>query len=158
MSLIITLDYNEPLPKVLERLRGEHKELEPKLLRIEELGESGDLRVAVTELTIIKPLILRHAVEEEARLMRPIMWEFKDESEESIIILRHHREIVDFLERRLPNLTTLPEKVARREVGIFVKEFREHHRAEEKTVFPLALKADRLHEKRAKLTKPDQIG
>jgi hemerythrin superfamily protein len=93
---------------------------------------------------------LRHEVEEEARLMRPIMWEFKEKAEESIIILRHHREAVDFLERRLPNLATLPEKVARREVGIFVKELEEHHRDEEKTVFPLALKADALYEKRSR--------
>lgn len=148
--MTITLDYDEPLPKVLERLKNEHRELAAKLLRIERLAESGDLKVVITELKVIKPLVLRHAVEEEARLMRPIMWEFKDKSEESIIILRYHREIVDFLEHRLPNLATLPEKVARREVGIFVKELRKHHREEEETLFPLALKANSIYEKRSK--------
>jgi len=143
----MSLDYNEPLPKVLERLKDEHRELVPKLRRIEQLAESGDLKVVVTELKVIKPLVLRHAVEEEARLMRPIMWEFKEKSEESIIILRYHRELEDFFEHRLPRLTSLPENVARREVGIFVKELRKHHHEEEKTLFPLALKADSLYEK-----------
>lgn len=145
----MTLDYNEPLPKVVKRLKDEHRELAAKLLRIEELAKSGDLKVVITELTVIKPLVLRHAVEEEARLMRPIMWEFENKSEESIIILRYHRKIVDFLDHRLPSLATLPEKVARREVGIFVTELRKHHREEEGILFPLALKADSLYEKRS---------
>lgn len=143
----MTLDYNEPLPKVVERLKNEHRELIPKLRRIEELAESGDMKVVITEVKVIKPLILRHAVEEEARLMRPIMWEYKDKSEESIIVLRYHRALVDFLDHKLPNLDKLPEQVARREVGIFVKELRKHHQEEEKTVFPLALKANALYEK-----------
>ncbi len=87
----MTLDYNEPLPKVLERLKSEHRELVPKLRRIEELAESGEMKVVITELKVIKPLILRHAVEEEARLMRPIMWDYKDKYEDSIIVLRYHR-------------------------------------------------------------------
>jgi iron-sulfur cluster repair protein YtfE (RIC family) len=147
--MTMSLDYNEPLPKVLERLKNEHRELAAKLLRIEKLVESGDLKVVTTELKVIKPLILRHAVEEEARLMRPIMWEAKDKAEDSIIVLREHRGIVDFLEHKLPSLTTLPERVARREVGIFVKELRKHHQEEEKTLFPLALKANSIHERRS---------
>ncbi|HXX72090.1 MAG TPA: hypothetical protein VEI80_00210 [Candidatus Acidoferrales bacterium] len=143
----MTLDYNEPLPKVLERLKTEHRELVPKLRRIERLAESGEMKVVITELKVIKPLILRHAVEEEARLMRPIMWEYKNKAEDSIIVLRYHRELVDFLDHKLPNLGTLPERVARREVGIFVKELRKHHLEEEKTLFPLALKANAKYEK-----------
>ena len=143
----MSLDYNEPLPKVLERLKSEHRELVPKLERIEQLAKSGDIKVVATELKIIKPLVLRHAVEEEARLMRPIMWEAKDKAEDSIIILRYHRGLVDFLEHKLSNLTSLPENVARREVRIFVKELRKHHQDEEKTLFPLALKANSLYEK-----------
>lgn len=145
----MTLDYNEPLPKVVERLKGEHRELVPKLRRIEQLAESGDMKVVITELKVIKPLLLRHAVEEEARLMRPIMWEYKNKAEDSIIVLRYHRELVDFFDHKLPNLATLPEQVARREVGIFVKELRKHHLEEERTVFPLALKADSKYEKRS---------
>jgi len=146
----MTLDYNEPLPKVIERLKSEHKELAQKLSRIERLAESGDMKVVVTELKVVKPLVLRHAVEEEARLMRPIMWESKDKSEESIIVLRYHRELVDFLDHKLPSLEALPERVARREVGIFVKALRKHHREEEKTLFPLALKSNSRYEKRSR--------
>jgi hypothetical protein len=148
--MTMTLDYNEPLPKVVERLKGEHKELAQKLGRIERLAERGDMKVVVTELKVVKPLLLRHAVEEEARLMRPIMWESKDMSEESIIVLRFHRELVDFLDHKLPNLEALPERAARREVGIFAKELRKHHQEEEKTVFPLALKSNSLYEKRSR--------
>jgi len=145
--MTMTLDYNEPLPKVVDRLKSEHRELVPKLRRIEQLAESGDMKVVITELKVIKPLILRHAVEEEARLMRPIMWEYKNKAENSIIVLRYHRELVDFFEHKLPNLASLPEQVARREVGIFVKELRKHHQEEEKTLFPLALKANSKYEK-----------
>jgi hemerythrin superfamily protein len=148
--MTMTLDYNEPLPKVLERLKNEHRELVPKLRRIEQLAKGGDMKVVITELRVIKPLILRHAVEEEARLMRPIMWEYKDKAEDSIIVLRYHRELVDFLEHKLPNLATLPEQVARREVGIFVKELRKHHLEEEKILFPLALKANSKYEKHSR--------
>ena len=147
--MTMTLDYSETLPKVIERLKNEHRELAPKLRRIEDLATSGNIKVVVTELNVIKPLILRHAVEEEARLMRPIMWEYKDKAEESIVVLRHHREVVDFLDHRLPKLTTLPEQVARREVRIFAKELRRHHREEEETVFPLALRASSRYEKRS---------
>ncbi|HUK80790.1 MAG TPA: hemerythrin domain-containing protein [Nitrososphaerales archaeon] len=145
--MTMSLDYNEPLPKVVERLKDEHRELVPKLRRIEKLAKSGDLKVIATELNAVKPLLLRHAVEEEARLMRAIMWEFEEKADESIIILRYHRELVEFFEHRLPKLTTLPDRVARREVGIFVKGLRKHHLEEEKTLFPLALKADSLYEK-----------
>lgn len=148
----MSLDYNEPLPKVLERLKGEHRELAVKLFRIEQLAKSGDVKVIITELKVIKPLVLRHAVEEEARLMRPIMWEMKDRSEESIIILRYHKNLVEFLDHKLVNLDKLPEPVARREVAIFVKELRKHHKEEENTLFPLALKADSLYEKRSPST------
>jgi hypothetical protein len=142
-----TLDYDEPLPEVVAKLKDEHKKLEPRLNQIEQLSKSGDLGAAISQLKAIKPTVLRHAVEEEARLMRIIMWEFKDDSGDSIIILRYHRKIVEFFEHTLPSLATLPEKVGHREVGIFVKELRQHHQREEETVFPLAIKANRLYEK-----------
>ena len=145
-----TLDYDEPLPKVIARLKHEHKKLEPKLKRIELLSKSGDLEEAMNQLNSVKLTLLRHAVEEEARLMRVIMWEFKDNSTDSIIILRYHRKMVEFFNNTLPRLATFPEKVGRREIGIFVKELRQHHRQEEETVFPLALKANSLYEKESR--------
>jgi hemerythrin superfamily protein len=142
-----TLDYNEPLPKVIARLKDEHRKLETKLNQIEQLSKSGDLGAAMSHLGTIRLTLLRHAVEEEARLMRVIMWEFKDDSVESVIILRYHRRIVEFFEHTLPSLAALPEKVGRREVGIFLKELRQHHQQEEETIFPLAIKADRKYQK-----------
>lgn len=108
-------DYNEPIPKVVEGLNSEHKELEQKLSKIEEVCKSGDVKVAISLLNDISTQILRHAVEEEARLMRVIMWEYRQQSEQSVSTMRQHVDIADFLKRRLPNLTTLPDPVARRE-------------------------------------------
>ncbi len=146
-EMTYTLDYDEPLPKVIARLKQEHKKLEFKLKQVEQLSKNGDLGAAISQLDAIKLTLLRHAVEEEAKLMRVIMWEFKDKSSDSIIILRYHRKIVEFFEHTLPNLATLPKKVGLREVGIFVKELRQHHQREEESVFPLSLKANRLYEK-----------
>lgn len=148
-----TLDYDEPIPKVIARLTAEHEELQPKLSQIHEAGKSGDLKQAMSLLNGISMKILRHAVEEEARLMRVIMWELKQQSDQSISILRQHREIADFLKYRLPKLSEMPDEVARREIRIFVDDLKKHHAEEEKVVFPLALKADKLHQKRTEKLK-----
>lgn len=154
----ITLDYSEPIPKVVERLRREHKELEPKLSQIQEAVKDGKPKVAISLLNAISPQLLRHAVEEEARLMRVIMWEFKGESEKSISIMRYHREISAFLEHRLRMLSQLSDTVALREIQIFLNDVRKHHAEEEKDVFPLALKANGLHEKRTRLERAVKEG
>jgi iron-sulfur cluster repair protein YtfE (RIC family) len=142
-----TLDYGEPIPRVVERLISEHKELEKKLSKIEEVSRNGDVKVAINLLNDITAQILRHAVEEEARLMRVIMRESKQQSEQSISTMRQHVNITNFLKHRLPNLATLPDSVARREIRIFVNDLRKHHAEEERIVFPLALEADGLNEK-----------
>jgi SMC interacting uncharacterized protein involved in chromosome segregation len=146
------LDYDEPIPKVVERLKQEHKELESKLSQIQQAVKDGKPKVAMSLLNSISSQLLRHAVEEEARLMRVIMWEFKKESEQSISVMRYHREISDFLKHKLQKLSQLPDAVALREVQIFINDVRKHHAEEEKVAFPLALKADELHEKRTKST------
>jgi hypothetical protein len=142
-----SLDYNESLPKVVARLEDEHKTLEPKLNQIEQMVKSGDLSAAIRQLGSVKPILLRHAVEEEARLMRPIMWEFKEKADDCIIILRYHKKLVEFFGHTLASLTALSEEAGRREIRIFLKELRQHHQQEEETLFPLALKANRLYEK-----------
>jgi uncharacterized protein (UPF0335 family) len=143
-----TLDYNEPLKKVVERLENEHKEIEPKLAKIYEESKNGDVKVAESLLNSIRDVMLRHAVEEEARLMRAIMWELEGESQPSISIMRWHRELASFFKNSLPNLTGLPDSVARREIQIFINDLRKHHAEEERITFPLALKADALYKKR----------
>lgn len=145
-----TLDYDEPIPRVVERLKRDHKELESKLAQIQKAVDDGKPKVAISLLNSIGQQLLRHAVEEEARLMRVIMWEFKKESEESISIMRYHREISAFLKQRLLKLPELHGNAALREIQIFVNDLRRHHAEEEKATFPLALKADELHEKRTR--------
>jgi hypothetical protein len=44
----------------------------------------------------MRELIIKHAVEEEARLMRVIMQKAKDESPESIRIMQEHDWVMDF--------------------------------------------------------------
>jgi hypothetical protein len=48
--------------------------------------------------------VTRHAVEEEARLMRVIMQKAKDESPESIRIMQEHNWVMNFLKTNLEQL------------------------------------------------------
>ena len=66
------LDYTEPISKVVERLGSEHNEFQVKLERIVAELKSGISRSPSAFCTLIKPGILRHAVEEEARLVRTV--------------------------------------------------------------------------------------
>lgn len=133
------LDYLEPIPKVVERLEGEHLEFGHKLERIK---TTKNTKVAISLLALLKPEILRHAIEEEARLVRTIMKESKSESTESITVMQEHRRITEFLNDVMPHLQEIPEKKARKEIDEFVSEVQKHHAEEEKIVFPLALSSD----------------
>ena len=131
------LDYDEPLQNVVKRLRSEHQEIGSKLSRIVEESEKGNLAVAISLLDLIKPEILRHAVEEEARLARFISTQSGTATEESLMIFREHRRIAEFLQHKLQYLHELPSTQARKEINEFVSELRRHHEAEERTAFPL---------------------
>jgi hypothetical protein len=144
------LDYNEPIPKLVERLKGEHNELHVKLERIVSEIKIGNLPVAISLLNLDKAEILRHAVEEEARLVRSIMEESRDESNQSIEIMQQHRRIEEFLQIKLPHLGELPPNKATREIEEFVNELERHHLEEERIVFPLAIKSDLLHSQKMK--------
>ena len=89
----------------------------------------------------IRKPILRHAVEEEARIMRVIMQKAKEQSEQSIKVLQEHKEIIDFLEKRISQLEGSSQEVAE-EIKKFVEDSIKHFSEEEEIVFPLALKAD----------------
>jgi len=135
------LDYNEPLPKVIERLKSEHADFHAKLERIKSETRAGNLPVAISLLNLFKPFILRHAVEEEARLMRAIMQGKKDKNNQSIEIMQQHRRIEEFLQDKLPYLSDLPSPKAAKEIEEFADEVLKHHAEEEHVVFPLALKS-----------------
>ncbi|MEM0074713.1 MAG: hemerythrin domain-containing protein [Conexivisphaerales archaeon] len=142
-----TLDYDEPVPKVVDRLKLEHEEFAKYLSEIYKMTKQTEIKNIMNEIDKIKSKLLRHEVEEEARLMRVIMWELPSKAERSISIMREHRNIANFIKYTFPKLLELPEPVARREIRIFVNDVKKHHSEEERTVFPLALKASKLAEK-----------
>jgi hypothetical protein len=92
----------------VERLENEHREFAPKLNRVVELANSGDLKVAESILNSLSQQILRHAVEEEARIIQVIADNTKPELERNAEVMRHHRRIEEFLKDKLPNLSELP--------------------------------------------------
>lgn len=57
------LDYGEPIPQVVWRLKKEHRIFSLKLSEIEAEVKKGNPRVAASLLNAIKEEILRHAVE-----------------------------------------------------------------------------------------------
>ncbi|MCL4519052.1 MAG: hypothetical protein M1587_07630 [Thaumarchaeota archaeon] len=94
------IDHNESIPSLVSRLKGEHQEIHQRLERISEISQrkDGNLKVAVSLLEAIRPVILRHAVEEEAQLAQVIMGSSKtrNRSEQSVKILQEHRRIKEF--------------------------------------------------------------
>jgi hypothetical protein len=67
------LDYEEPIQFVVKRLSREHIELQVMIDRVIAESKNGNLPVAISLLNLFRPEILRHALDEEARLMRVIM-------------------------------------------------------------------------------------
>lgn len=133
------LDYGESLQNVVERLRTEHKEISSKLSKIAEEAAKGNLGVAISLLEVLKLEILRHAVEEEARLVRFISTQPQQAFEDSLMVFREHRRITEFLQERLQYLHELPSNRARKEIEEFVSELRKHHEAEERIAFPIVV-------------------
>lgn len=141
------IDYSEPISEVISRLKEEHEETDKKLERIGSICDKkeGNLKVAISLLNALRSQILRHAVEEEARLARVIMLSNKamKRSYKSVGILQDHRRIKEFLDDELPYLLNeSSDKEARKKLKEFVSTMIEHHREEEKVLFPLAMKAD----------------
>lgn len=134
------VDHNEPIPKLIERLEREHRELAPKLDHVMELADAGNLKVAESILLSISQQILRHAVEEEARIIQVIADNAKPELEKNAEVMRQHRRIEEFLNEKLPHITELPPSRARQEIKDFATELKQHHKEEEDISFPLALK------------------
>ena len=131
------VDFSEPIPKLIERLIGEHKDLYPKLSRIETMSVSD----SIVSLEELRPKILHHAVEEEARIMRVIIEGISKESATSSIqIMQEHRWVVNFLDQRLRELPKIESNLAKLEIMKFISDLKLHFEEEEQGVFPLALK------------------
>jgi hemerythrin-like domain-containing protein len=97
----------------------------------------------------ISDKIIRHAVEEEARLMRVIMHNTKEESVESIKIMQEHNWVMNFLKNRMIIInktaaSSNPDEheQAKNDLNEFIYNLRNHFNEEEQIVFPLALKAE----------------
>jgi iron-sulfur cluster repair protein YtfE (RIC family) len=124
---------------MVQRLKAEHREFRLQLIQIEDVSDFS-WQKAIEMMKEIRKPILRHAVEEEARIVRVIMQKAKDESEESIRVMQEHRGIIEFLDKRIPQLEDSFQ--VGEEIKHFSNSMRKHFSEEEEIVFPLALKAD----------------
>ena len=74
----------------------EHRGFELRLKTIQEHIGKNEIKEAMEIIHIMSELIIRHAVEEEARIMRVIMQKAKEESIDSIKIMQEHNWVVVF--------------------------------------------------------------
>jgi len=79
MTVSRRIDFEEPIPRMIERLKAEHIMFESKLVEVEDNIIRNDIKQAAQIIQGISGKILQHAVEEEARLMRVIMNNAKNE-------------------------------------------------------------------------------
>ena len=148
------INFDEPIPQMIERLKSEHVIFESKLVQIEDNLKNNKVKQAAEMIQSINERITRHAVEEEARLMRVIMHKAKNESSESIKIIQEHNWVMEFLksnllffERARSNNSSLSSeskdfKDAKKNMNEFVINLRKHFEEEELIVFPLTLRAE----------------
>jgi hemerythrin len=135
------IDFNEPIPKMVQRLKNEHHVFRLEFVQIGKASKANSEKAIEMLKEISKP-ILRHAVEEGARIMRVIMEKAKDQSEQSIKVMQEHRWIMDFLNKRIPQLEKSQEDGG--EIKRFVDNLTKHFIEEEEIVFPLALRVDSI--------------
>lgn len=132
-----TLDYGEPVADTVERLRKWHMETDDFLAEAERLAKEGEVNASISLLAALRPLVLREAVEEEAKVMREIMRKHRSRADAPIEVMREHRPIVEFLRHQLPALSTIPTNEARLRIIRFVEFVRKHHEKEQSTAFAL---------------------
>ena len=143
------IDFNEPIPEMITRLKSEHKKFEFDLAKIKTSIKDDNITLATEIIQGISDTIIRHAVEEEARLMRVIMRNAKEESVESIKIMPEHNWVMNFLKNRMIIINMIAtssnpdeHEQAKNDLNEFVYNLRNHFNEEEQIVFPLALKAE----------------
>lgn len=137
------VDFSEPIPKMIERLKVEHRDFESRLSNVEESSRTN-LKQAIDMLEDLGKSILRHAIEEEARIMRVIMQKAKDHSEQSIKVMQEHRQIIEFLDKTVSKLKDFSQEESAKKIKKFVEEPIKNFSEEEEIVYPLALKADSM--------------
>jgi hemerythrin-like domain-containing protein len=134
---------------MIERLKTEHIVFESKLVQIKNSIKMNDIKLAAQIVQDMGEKIIQHAVEEEARLMRVIMKNAKDESSESIEIMQEHNWLMNFLNNRLMLIKNAAAssdpaeyEKAKLDLDEFVDNLRKHFKEEEEIVFPLTLKSE----------------
>jgi hemerythrin-like domain-containing protein len=154
------IDFNEPIPQMIERLKSEHRSFESKIAEVQGSIDNDDIVQAAAIIRSMTDRVTHHAVEEESRLMRVIMQKTKNESAESIRIMQEHNWVINFFKNKLIAIGnrmnskidsqtkesnyTYTMKQSKKDLSEFVTNLRSHFSEEEQIVFPLALKADLL--------------
>jgi hemerythrin-like domain-containing protein len=148
MTLSRRINFDEPIPRMIERLKSEHIMFESKLVQVENNIKRNDIRLAAQGIEDMGNKIIQHAVEEEARLMRLIMNNAKDESSDSISIMQEHNWIMKFLNNRVKLIInaskssdSVEKEKAKGDLNEFVDNLRKHFKEEEQIVFPLTLRS-----------------
>ena len=148
MTISRRINFDEPIPRMIERLKSEHIVFESNLVQIENSIKMNNIKQAAQIVRDIGQKIIQHAVEEEAMLMRVIMKNAKDESSESIKIMQEHNWLMNFLNNRLmltknaaTSLDPAECEKAKRDLNEFVDNLRKHFKEEEQIVFPLTLRS-----------------
>ena len=147
------INFDESIPDMIDRLKQEHVQFEITLNKITNYNDENNINKAIEAIQDMSGSIIKHAVEEEARIMRVIMHNAKEESADSIKIMQEHNWVVDFLKQKIPTIKENIDKQqdgqdiqfqqkAQNEINEFVINLRNHFEEEEQIVFPLALKAD----------------
>jgi hemerythrin-like domain-containing protein len=151
-----SINFDEPINNMIERLKSEHRNFEIKLQGVEaSINSNKDIKFAAKIIRNMSESIIHHAVEEEARLMRVIMHKAKDESSESIKIIQEHNWIVNFFKVNLVEIenrkkldvepsSSLNYNEDIKSINEFISNLRRHFLEEEKIVFPLVLKAENI--------------
>jgi hemerythrin superfamily protein len=139
------INFDESIPDLVERLKKEHRQFELKLAKLETIGTVNKQSLGIMEE--LREPVLRHAVEEEAIVMRVIMHKAREQATESIKIAQEHNWVMDFFKHKLPQLaTTMPQQQTKQELTQFIQNLRSHFSEEEEIMFPLALKANSAKE------------
>jgi hemerythrin-like domain-containing protein len=147
------INFDEPISEMIERLKREHRNFESRLDKVHNsINRDNDIIDGVRIIRDMSESVIHHAVEEEARLMRVIMQNAKNESSKSIRIMQEHNWVLDFFKNKLTSIENRKNaysesqveeyKQVKNELNEFVANLKSHFLEEEQIVFPLALRAN----------------
>lgn len=124
---------------MIKRLELEHRNFESKLAEVETNVDINNIILALEIIRSISDKIIRHAIEEEARLMRVIMHKAKDESTESVKIMQEHNWVIIIMKTCTSSNSDEHEQ-AKNDLNELINNLRNHFKEEEEIVFPLVLR------------------